>query len=249
MKQIILTVIFSISLFAHDAYLKAKWNNSKTAIEIQPIVASYFEKKEVQPIKNHSRLFDIKVVSTSTNEIPNYKISPDSLILCLVETTSPLVSAVRVQPRDITLPRKSATDYFKHELGITGKKLEETLEKGVDSVYEVYERTLKTVVAVNDIVGDKLLGLQNEILIKEVNFKKGTTNITVQLFENGSIVSNGAVRVLTNGKTKLLYTNKNGELTFKADKKEPILFAHIKLVKNSPKNFNTYWTNTSLYFL
>ncbi|MDA0986753.1 MAG: hypothetical protein O3A55_04035 [Bacteroidetes bacterium] len=249
MKKLILIILFTGSIFAHDAYLKAKWNKAKTGIEIKPVVASYFETKEVVPIKNHTRLFDLIVASPSIGKIEPNKISPDSTTLCEVETSNSIIAAVKVQPRDITLPRKSATQYFMHELGITGDNLKKTLEPGVDSVYEVYERILKTVAATSNSVSDSLLGLPLEIVIKNVSVKKNKYNGIATLYENGIIVKKGAIRILSNGKTKLVYTNNNGEIKFSSPNKNPILFAHIKLVKNSKINFNTYWTNTSLYFL
>jgi hypothetical protein len=244
-------VLMATQSFAHDAWLAAKWNSSKTSILISPLVAEKFP--DGQPIKDWSRFIDPSVYVLG-GRMSSLKGDPsDSTILGTAPPASHLIATAGVKQREIKLKRDLAQLVLTEEFGLTKEEAFTYLTPGVEEFHETYSRFLKTVVSVGGVKPsprDSAVGLPLElVLVSWEHAAQGKTAVRFRVLDKGRAVANAPVRVLQHGKTTMVRTGSNGEARAEIDTSLPVLFAYIKVTKVSDTQLNSLWTNLAIYHL
>lgn len=254
-KILILTLwlLASVSAVqAHDAWLAAKWNSSKTGILISPLVAEKFP--DGQPIKDWSRFVDPAAYALGGGKMPLTGDPSDSTILgTLSPPASVLIATSGVKQREIKLNRDLAQLVLTEEFGLSKEEATTHLTPGVEEFHETYSRFLKTVVSVGGTKPsptDSTIGLPLElVLVSWENGEQGKTVVRFRVLDKGKGVANAPVRVLQHGKTTMVRTDSNGEARAEIDASLPVLFAYIKITKVSDTQLTSLWTNLAIYHL
>lgn len=243
-------VLMATQSFAHDAWLAAKWNSTKTRVLISPLVAEKFP--DGQAIKDWSRFVD-PAAYTPGGRMPLKGDPSDSTILGTVSPASVLIATSGVKQREIKLKRDLAQLVLTEEFGLTKEEASTYLTPGVEEFHETYSRFLKTVVSVGGTKPspkDSIVGLPLElVLVSWENGAPGKTVVRFRVLDKGTIVANAPVRILQHGKTTMVRTESNGEARAEIDGSLPVLFAYIKVTKVSDTQLTSLWTNLAVYHL
>ncbi len=240
--SLIITMLVLESAFAHDAWLSAKYDSTKSNILVCPLVGEVFPTGDA--IKDRTR-FSVRNVVLHGRKIPLVTDNPDSTVLGSVPVVSSCVVSASVKQREVTYSDTIALAYITEEIGLTKEEAAKFITPGVKEFSEAYSRHLKAIVTTgNNQPKDTAVGLPLELVLrswKEVT--KNNANVQVQLLENGKPAPDTPVRIVSKGKTTIVKTDSTGIIQATVDTSEPALFAYIQLKKINDTRLQSIWTN------
>ena len=237
------------SIPAHDAWLAAKWNVTKTHIIISPVVAEVFPNGE--PIKDMKRFVEPSVYFPDGRTLLLNGDPKDSTVLGSVRFSGSCIVGAGVKQREITYDQKIAWEYLTEEIGLTKDEAAKIITPGVKEFSETYSRYLKTLAAAGSALPkDTALGFPLELVLFswKATPRKGAI-LQFRLLEKGKPVAVAPVRVLSNGKTTIVMTDSNGMAQATVAEAQPVLLAHIQVTKLSDSRLQSIWTNLAIYRL
>lgn len=251
-QNIILLTLFIAgvqSMYAHDAWLSAKWNAMKTHILISPVVAEIFPNGE--SIKEMKRFIEPSVyfpdgciVSLSGDRL-------DSTLLGSILPASSFIVSAGVKQREITYKKDIAQAYLTEEAGLSKEQLMTILTPGINNFTESYSRYLKALVSLhNTAPRDSGVGLPLElVLLSWKDTSRHRATIQFRVLEKGKPVVDAPVRVLSNGNTTIVKTDSSGVAMAIVEKDQPVLLAYIQVTKLGEGRLQSLWTNLAIYRL
>lgn len=247
---VILTYILAtVSAYAHDAWLAARWNKDKTQIMISVLVAEQFPYGNA--IKGLSRFSDPLAYIEGRTPIALKGDPSDSSVLGALAPIPSFVVATGVKQREIKFKPDLAKHYFMEEIGLSKEETAAYLTAGVQEFEETYSRYLKAIITTEPgAPKDTALNLPLEILLTSwTEGAGGRATVTFQLLSNGMVVGNAPVRILSDSITTIVRTNAKGEAQATVTIGRPALLAYIQLTKLADNRFNSIWTNLAIYKL
>ncbi|MBI5215921.1 MAG: hypothetical protein HY960_09215 [Ignavibacteriae bacterium] len=230
---------------AHDAWLSAKLDSTKTKILVLPLVGEHFPKGDA--IKDHTRFLQPSAYLFEMKTLPLVSDRSDSTILGIVPVVSSCIASASIKQREVTYDEKIAFEYITEEIGLSKEEATKFITPGVKEFSEAYSRHLKSIITTGDNEPkDTVVGLPIELVLLSWKKTKNQASVQVQLLENGKSVPHTAVRILSNGKTTIAKSDTSGTIQATIDGEAPALFGYIQLKKLSDNKLQSVWTNLSI---